>query len=180
MREIEIVSQEVADPLPKLLEVADLFAYAAGRALSPDPCRGKSRYEAMYRICRPFLSTVTYDPEARMRNEVPDSLLETRHAAIRGTEGGGMAFSQMPPGACVWMVGVNRQGSAYPCLMLRLPTGAAGPLLKAPCRVDFRYGAFSVGEYRLFPCLVRLPNISHRFTTFLNPFAHQPDSLSGS
>jgi hypothetical protein len=111
-----------------------------------------------------------------MKNEVPDSILETRHATIRGTGGGGNSFSQTPPGACIWMVGVNRQGAAYPCLMLRFPTGLAEPLLKTPCSADFRYGAFAAGEYRLIPCLVRLPNISLKFTTFLNQFAHQPDS----
>jgi hypothetical protein len=174
--DVEIVPQQVTDPLPTLLEVADLFAYASGRALSPDSCRAKDRYEAMYRICRPLLSVMTYDPEKRMRNKVPDSILEARHAAIRGTEGGGKSFSQMPPGACIWMVGVNRGGDAYPCLMLRLPTGMAEPLLKAPCGVDIRYGEFVVGEYSLIPCLVRLPNNSLTFTTFLNQFAHQPDS----
>ncbi|HYT93930.1 MAG TPA: hypothetical protein VEL76_34745, partial [Gemmataceae bacterium] len=174
--EVEIVPQEVTGAPPELLEVADLFAYVAGRALSPDPCRGKDHYETMYRICRPLLSVMTYDPEKRMRNEVPDSILEARHATIRGAGRGEISFSQMPPGACVWMVGVNRQGAAYPCLMLRLPTGAAEPLLKAPCTVDIRYGAFGAGEYLLIPCLVRLPNSSLTFTTFLNQFAHQPDS----
>ncbi len=174
--EVEIVPQKVTDPLPTLLEVADLFAYASGRALSPDPCRGKDRYEAMYRICRPLLSVMTYDPEKRMRNEVLNSILEARHATIHGTDSGGISFSQMPPGACVWMAGVNRQGAAYPCLMLRLPTGVAEPLLKAPCSVDIRYGAFAAGEYALIPCLVRLPNNSLTFTTFLNQFSHQPDS----
>jgi len=174
--QVEIIPQPIADPLPPLLEVADLFAYAAGRALSPGSCRAKDRYEAMYRICRPLLSVVTYDPEKRMRNEVPDSILEARHTAIYGTDSSGIPFSQMPPGACVWMVGVNRQGAAYPCLMMRLPTGMAKLLLKAPCRVDFRCGAFAAGEYRLIACLVRLPNVSVTFTTFLNQFAHQPDS----
>ena len=174
--EVEIVPQKVEDQLPTLLEVADLFAYAAGRALSPDSCRRKDRYEAMYRICRPLLCVMTYDPEKRMRKEIPDSILEARHAAICDTDNGGILFSQMPPGACIWNVGVNREGAAYPCLMLRLPTGVAEPLLKAPCSVDIRYGAFAVGEYSLIPCLVRLPNSSLTFTTFLNQFAHQLDS----
>lgn len=176
MGDVEIVPQQVTDPLPTLLEVADLFAYASGRALSPDSCRGKDRYEEMYRICRPLLSVMTYDPEKRMRNEVPDSMLEVRHATICGIDNGGISFSQMPPGACVWMVGVNRLGTAYPCLMLRLPTGVAEPLLKAPCSVDIRCGVFVVGEYPLIPCLVRLSNSPITFTTFLNQFAHQPDS----
>lgn len=172
----EIVPQMVAYPQPPLLQVADLFAYVAGRALSPDDCRGKERYEAMYRICRPLLGVMTYDPEKRMRNEVPASIMEARHAIVCGTRSVGISFSETLPGACVWMVGVNRQGAAYACLMLRIPTGAAGALLKARCSVDIRYGAFNVGQHALIPCLVRLPNCSLTFTTFLNHFAHQPDS----
>jgi hypothetical protein len=174
--EIEIVPQRVVQAIPPLLQVADLFAYVAGRALSPDSCRGKEHYEAMYRICRPLLNVVTYDPEKRMRNEVLDSILEARHAIVCGIGRGEISFSEMPPGVCVWSVGVNRQGSAYPCLMLRLPAGASEPLLKSPRSVDFRLGAFAAGRHPLIVCLVRLPNCSLTFTTFLNQFANQADS----
>jgi len=169
------VPQLIGDHLPKLLEVADLFAYAAGRALSPDPCRGKKHYEDMYRICSPILSALTYDLEKRMKNEVPDSILEARHAAILATNSG-IQFPQMSPGTCIWMLGLNRYGNAYPCLMMRVPNGLGKPLLEAPCSVDFRYGMFPIKGYQLVVCLVRLPNIPLTFVTFLNNFTHQPDS----
>jgi hypothetical protein len=173
--EVEIVPQQNEDITPSLLQVADLFAYAAGRALSSDSCRAKSRYESMYRICRPLLS-VMHAPEKRSANELTGSILDARHKSVIAPQGTRPLLFETPPGACYWTIGVNRQGACYPCLVLRLPNGAAGHLLSSPCNIDVRFGQFNVGQYKLVVLMARLPNIPLTFTTFLNEFAHKDES----
>jgi hypothetical protein len=63
---------------PPLLEVADVFAYAAAHALSSTDHRLKRRYEELYYICRAELRVLTWDPEGK---RVPSSL-DNHHARI--------------------------------------------------------------------------------------------------
>ncbi|WP_204138797.1 hypothetical protein [Halomicronema sp. CCY15110] len=50
---------------PALLEVADLIAYTAAHVLSSSPHSNKRRFEELYRVCKPELRVLTWDPEDR-------------------------------------------------------------------------------------------------------------------
>lgn len=57
-------SADVPDELRPLLEVADLFCYAAARCVSADKRFGQSTFAAMHRRYGPMVSNVSLDPSS--------------------------------------------------------------------------------------------------------------------
>lgn len=140
---------------PVLLEAADLFAYVCAHALAPDDCRQKERFEVFYQLYRPLLSVLTYDPEKRIKNQVPTSILEVRHSHIcgDGPDSKG-AFHNLPVGACIWMQGRDRSGQSYPCVLMKVPKGQAQKVMNSK-NVDIRAAVRVVGTIPV-PCVLFL------------------------
>jgi hypothetical protein len=157
---------------PVLLEAADLLAYTASHALADKEYPSKQWFEDIYAQCRPLLSTLTYDPEARARDEVAHSILEQRHAAIcRSAPGSTGGFHHLPVGVCTWMLGYDGKGDAYPCLLLRLPKGSASKALAPNLPVDIRAAIIPLGRAAVVAILLRLPGNDTIFISLLDHLA---------
>jgi hypothetical protein len=68
----------------ELLEAADLFVYVCSHALSPNNCRQKEFFEAMYKKCHPLLACLLYEHEEHTGGKRTVSILRTRHEYICG------------------------------------------------------------------------------------------------